>query len=141
MSPNNLFQCRNCQVSFNKRSNCTRHEKICTTEQSVCEQFTCDKCSRSFSRKDNLGKHIQKCLVSSRNCVPLKKTPCLVSNCALEVLHKTALIQHFEVAHPTQVALKPKVSKTFSSDEDFKSWTPQHLSMVGQQPTSKTKLK
>uniref|UniRef100_A0A8D8R8M3 MULE transposase domain-containing protein n=1 Tax=Cacopsylla melanoneura TaxID=428564 RepID=A0A8D8R8M3_9HEMI len=34
-------------------------------------------------------------------------------------------LQHFEVAHPTQVALKPKVSKTFLSDEDFRSWKEQ----------------
>uniref|UniRef100_A0A8D8LF17 Zinc finger and BTB domain-containing protein 45 n=1 Tax=Cacopsylla melanoneura TaxID=428564 RepID=A0A8D8LF17_9HEMI len=118
MSPNNLFQCRNCQVSFNKRSNCTRHEKICTTEQSVCEQFTCDKCSRSFSRKDNLRKHVPKCsgsTVSSRNYVPnKKKTPCLVPNCGLQFQHRTVLIEHLAVAHPSKVAFKPKVSKTFS---------------------------
>uniref|UniRef100_A0A8D9BJ78 C2H2-type domain-containing protein n=1 Tax=Cacopsylla melanoneura TaxID=428564 RepID=A0A8D9BJ78_9HEMI len=126
MSPNKIFQCRHCKVSFTVKSNCTRHEKRCRTETSDSERFTCNNCSHSFSRKDNLRKHVPKCsgsTVSSRNYVPnKKKTPCLVPNCGLQFQHRTVLIEHLAVAHPSKVAFKPKVSKTFLSDEDFRSW-------------------
>lgn len=62
-----VFSCKYCQLSFTVKSNCTRHEKRCSSGHGSAqkEEFNCSNCGAKYNRKDNLSSHIKKC--SSNN--------------------------------------------------------------------------
>ena len=56
-------KCPHCSISFNKRSNLTRHINSLHNSTS---NFKCAKCLRVFSRKDKLNTH---------KCKPIESDP------------------------------------------------------------------
>lgn len=51
--------CEQCNKTFTRPSNLTRHKKQCQNKQNF--NFTCDMCNQRFTRKDNLMKHMKQC--------------------------------------------------------------------------------
>lgn len=85
------------------------------------ELLICSSCSNSFSRRDTLVKHVKHCTGELKGNSK-RKTPCLVENCTLKFLCKSTLLQHLVHAHPGEVHLKPAVTRTFASLDEFYEW-------------------
>lgn len=121
------YRCQYCQVSFTTKTNCNRHENICSGNSSPHHpQHSCPKCLASFNRKDNLKSRLQKWSGSkSAKCTSaIRKSPCLVEECGLDFYHKTKLIEHLEQMHK-DVSLKKVQHLKFNSIDHFHEWKEQ----------------
>ncbi|XP_018896732.2 uncharacterized protein [Bemisia tabaci] len=120
----NSFICKFCRSNFSLKRSRNRHEGYCSANADRRPPtFSCAHCNSSFNLKQNLTTHLKTCSPgTSESQHRRNKTPCLVKGCLLKFFFKTQLINHMSSVHKDEITIRPKVTKTFASIDEFKAW-------------------
>lgn len=89
-----IFRCDDCNVSFSKKTNLTRHKREKHGKKS---NFVCKPCKRSFARNEHLQNHLQNHEIKQKRAKEIRKKnnhKCL--HCGKRYTRKEKLLTHMK---------------------------------------------